>query len=456
MLKANCFTKVVTPSAADRLDRALRNAPPLMKGERNRGAVVAVQTALASLNSGYMHGAEIDGYFGSRTAAAVEAFQRDYGLIADGTVGAQVMAQLDEIFAGAEARAPLGVSLHIGVDRVDPAHYGSDLALPSCVNDAREMERIAALLGYDPVRLENEAATCTNVSAFLRNASMNLFAGDALFFTYSGHGSQVPNDSADDEPDLMDETLVLHDRMMIDDEIYALLREFREGVRIHMVFDSCHSATAFKQLLAPDAFDIVDVPRKSFRDAALVPMKSLSMHVPGAAIHGLSAGIEVESTRPILAASLAKALDGDKPETQAPAAPAAALMDDTADLFADLAMKTMTGPAKYVSGHQVYEMRKDVYTAVRAAVGSKEHLPLACTVTAFSAAMDNQTTPAGNPLSLFTFNISQAWNRGTFTGSYTDFHRAVLSRSRPDATPQLTPEGAMGAVARLAERPFAF
>ncbi len=449
MLRSNRFTTVVTPATADRLARAHENAPPIARRERNRGAVVAVQTALASLNNGYMSGAEIDGYFGNRTAAAVEAFQRDYGLIADGIVGAQVLGQLDQIFAGDAARPPHGVSLHIGVDRVDPGHYGSDLALPSCVNDAREMATIASRLGYDTAVLENAQATCSNVAGFLRNAAVNLFAGDAFFFTYSGHGSQVPNDGDDTEPDLRDETLVLYDRMLVDDEIFSLLGEFREGVRVHLVFDSCHSGTAFKQLASPDALDMIDASRAAFRKDAEAGMKSLpDMHMPKS--------LEPDLTKPIAAKSLAKALAGERPRTVEPQEGADDVMSQTADLFADLAVKTLTGTAKFVTGEQIYETNKDVYDAVRAAVGSKERDQLDCTVTAFSAAMDNQTTPAGNPLSLFTFNISQAWSRGTFPGSYSDFHRAVLSRSRADATPQLTPDGSMGAEARLYERPFAF
>jgi len=449
MLESNRFTTVVTPDTAERLRRGYENSPPIALRERHRGAVVAVQTAIASLNNGYMRGAEIDGYFGPRTAAAVEAFQRDYGLVADGIVGGQVLSQLDQIFAGEAAREPHGVSLHVGVDRVDPEHYGGDLALPSCVNDAREMERIANLLGYDTARLENEDATCSNLSGFMRNAALNLFAGDALFLTYSGHGSQVPNDSDDDEPDLKDETLVLFDRMLIDDELYSLLGEFREGVRVHLVFDSCHSGTAFKQLAAPDAFDMIDVSRNAFKEEAKAPMKGLSKL-------RMKNDLDPEEKRPIKSASLDAAIDGGAPETEASSEPSAENVDETAELFADLAIETMTGAAKFVSGEQVYDRKKDVYTAVRAAVGSKERRQLDCTVTALSAAMDNQTTPAGNPLSLFTFNISRTWDSGSFAGSYTDFHRAVMGRSRADATPQLNAEGSMGAQARLRERPFTY
>jgi len=258
----------------------------------------------------------------------------------------------------------------------------------------------------------------------------------------------VPNDFDDDEPDLKDETLVLYDRMLVDDEIFSLLSEFREGVRVHLVFDSCHSGTVFKQLPSADALDMVDASRAVFKRDAEATMKSIpGMHMPKS--------LEPDLTRPIAAKSLDKALSGEKPETIEPKEIPADVTSETADLFADLAVKMLTGTAKFVTGEQIYETNKDVYTAVRAAVGAKERDWLDCTVTAFSAAMDNQTTPAGNPLSLFTFNISQTWSRGTFPGSYSDFHRAVLNRSRADATPQLTPDGSMGAEARLHERPFA-
>ncbi|MEZ5865425.1 MAG: caspase family protein [Geminicoccaceae bacterium] len=449
MLTANRFTTVVTRSTESRLQAAARNNPPIARREQNRGAVVAVQTALASLNNGYMAGAEIDGYFGRRTAAAVEAFQRDYGLIADGVVGRQVLTQLDQIYAGEAARSPMGVSLHIGVDRVDPAHYGSDLALPSCVNDAREMERIALGLGYDTARLENEMATTAQLIGFARNAAVNLFAGDAIFITFSGHGSQVPNNSADNEPDLQDETIVMYDRMLIDDEIYALLGEFREGVRVHLVFDSCHSGTAYKQLmLSPFDDDLVIKARDCHEKACAATLKDL----PALLLDQEQA----KEFAPIKVASLDAAIDGEAPETEAPAAADAELIQKTAELFADLLVTTSTGTPKLVPGDQFYATNKDLYDAVRNAVGMKELDPPACTVTSFSAAMDSQTTPAGNPLSLFTFNISQAWENGSFAGSYLDFHRAVLSRSRPDATPQLNAEGSMGASARLNERPFAF
>ena len=397
-----------------------------------------------------MAGAEIDGAFGRRTEAAVEAFQRDYGLIADGVVGRQVLTQLDDIFAGETARKPQGVSLHVGVDKVDPNHYGGDLALPSCVNDAREMERIAQRLQYETTRLENEMATTANFASFMRNAAANLFAGDVAFITFSGHGSQVANLSSDDEGDGRDETLCFHDRMLIDDELHALLTEFKEGVRIHLVFDSCHSGTAFK-MVAADPADMADVERIAQRTKSIEMLKApLALTLPGVdPVEAAKAFI------PITSKSLEAALDGEDPELVKLPTHSDELIEKTADVFADLIARSTVGGPKFVEGSQFYERNKQVYDSVRTAVGNKEREELACTLTAFAAAMDHQTTPAGNPLSLFTFNISQTWNSGGFTGSYSQFHRAVLSRSRPDATPQLSPDGSMGAAARLCERPFA-
>ena len=47
----------------------------------------------------------------------------------------------------------------------------------------------------------------------------------------------------------MDETWVLYDRELIDDELYALWGTFQTGVRIFVLSDSCHSGTATKAAL---------------------------------------------------------------------------------------------------------------------------------------------------------------------------------------------------------------
>ena len=46
-----------------------------------------------------------------------------------------------------------------------------------------------------------------------------------------------------EETDQLDETWVLYDRQLLDDELYDLWCRFAPGVRILMISDSCHSGT---------------------------------------------------------------------------------------------------------------------------------------------------------------------------------------------------------------------
>ena len=138
------------------------------------------------------------------------------------------------------------VSLHIGLNRVDASAYnGWDGALAGCINDARDMEAIADSLGYASTLLTDAQATSDGVIEAIGRTARQLVDGDIFVLTYSGHGGQVP-DANGDEPDGMDETWVLYDRMLVDDEIYGLLSHFPAGVRIFVLSDSCHSGTVLK------------------------------------------------------------------------------------------------------------------------------------------------------------------------------------------------------------------
>src|SRR6185503_10044779 len=147
-----------------------------------------------------------------------------------------------------------GKSIHIGVNQLDPAHYGFDGKLRACENDAKSMRTIASSLGYESTLLLTDEATSTNVMKALSTAAEDLNAGDILLLTYAGHGSQVP-DVNGDEDDRLDETWCLYDRMLLDDELYRLWSQFKSGVRIVMVSDSCHSGT-MARFYAENAFTI--------------------------------------------------------------------------------------------------------------------------------------------------------------------------------------------------------
>jgi hypothetical protein len=138
---------------------------------------------------------------------------------------------------------PQGISIHVGLNEVDPDHYqGWDGKLVACEFDANDMEKLAAGKGFETQKLLTKEATSKAVTAAIEEAAGKLEGGDILLLTYSGHGGQVP-DANSDEDDRMDETWVLFDRQVVDDELYALWAKFKPGVRIAIFSDSCHSGT---------------------------------------------------------------------------------------------------------------------------------------------------------------------------------------------------------------------
>ena len=138
---------------------------------------------------------------------------------------------------------PKALSLHIGLDAVDPAHYaGWSGPLCACEADARDMQALATSLGYAPSILLAQLASRSNVYRHVSAAAASLDAGDIFLLTFSGHGGQVP-DVDDPEPGGMDETWCLFDGQLLDDELYRLFVQFQRGVRVVVLSDTCHSGT---------------------------------------------------------------------------------------------------------------------------------------------------------------------------------------------------------------------
>jgi hypothetical protein len=144
-----------------------------------------------------------------------------------------------------------GLSIHIGLNHVDPAQYeGWDGELNACIADAKDMQALAKKRGFKGnLLLLDEKATADSVSSAIAAAAKVLRKGDVLLLTYSGHGGQV-KDRNRDEKDRMDETWVLFDRELVDDELYTLWGKFKPGVRILALSDSCHSGTVVKDFPA--------------------------------------------------------------------------------------------------------------------------------------------------------------------------------------------------------------
>jgi len=151
------------------------------------------------------------------------------------------------VIAGGKAR---GISLHLGLNTVDPAHYdGWDGRLTACEADAVAMEALAESEGFETQMLLTSDATRDNVTDRIRRAASELKGGDMFLLTVSGHGGRIPDFNRDEDHDgdeKMDETLCLYDFQLADDELYMLWSEFRAGVRVLAVPDTCHSGSMIR------------------------------------------------------------------------------------------------------------------------------------------------------------------------------------------------------------------
>jgi hypothetical protein len=107
------------------------------------------------------------------------------------------------------------------------------------------MSSLARNQGFESTQLLTEAATGDAIVTCIREAAKVLANGDFMLISYSGHGGQLP-DTNSDEPDKMDETWCLFDYEVRDDHLYSLFSEFRNGVRLLVISDSCHSGSVWR------------------------------------------------------------------------------------------------------------------------------------------------------------------------------------------------------------------
>jgi hypothetical protein len=120
----------------------------------------------------------------------------------------------------------------------------------ACEADAEDMELIARGQNYGTVRkVLTKEATRARILKEMDEAARVLQPGDLFLLSYSGHGGQLP-DRNSDEVDAQDETWVLYDGELIDDEIYQSLARLKQGVRVLMFSDSCHSGTVSRMAYA--------------------------------------------------------------------------------------------------------------------------------------------------------------------------------------------------------------
>jgi hypothetical protein len=123
---------------------------------------------------------------------------------------------------------------------------GTDNDLAGCINDASDWAAALGARGFQVTKLFDKAATKKAMVAAIKELLHGTAAGSTCVITYSGHGTWVPDESAD-EGDHRDEALCPHDidtvGPLIDDEIHALFDDRAAGSRLVLFSDSCHSGS---------------------------------------------------------------------------------------------------------------------------------------------------------------------------------------------------------------------
>src|SRR5690349_4116433 len=83
---------------------------------------------------------------------------------------------------------------------------GTNMDLAGCLNDAKDWQTLLERRGYRVEALHDREATRARIVDALTAAIQQTAADDAFVFTFSGHGSWLPDDDRD-EPDARDEML---------------------------------------------------------------------------------------------------------------------------------------------------------------------------------------------------------------------------------------------------------
>jgi hypothetical protein len=301
---------------------------------------------------------------------------------------------------GATRRTFRGLSLHVGLNSVDPKHYaGWRGDLVACEFDAKDMAALAKTQKIKPTVLLTKRATRANVLRALRAAARTLDKGDLLFLTYSGHGGQMPDVSAD-EPDKKDETWCLYDGELIDDEVFNELTKFKDGVRIIVLSDSCHSGSVVRARVPETVAGIG-------RSKMMPPSVAMRTYTQNKDFYDKLQG----------------QLAGDVGRTSRSADPDAALS------------------ALHATGS----------TRLTGIAGK-----IKASVILISGCQDNQTSLDGDHNGAFTEQLLRVWDNGRFNpehGTYVNFHATIKAGMPSTQTPNYFTLGAVATFSK--QRPFA-
>lgn len=176
--------------------------------------------------------------------ALLKQFATQNTVASQNAVTAQNAVTQNATTTQAPTPAPKKRALIVGIN-----YIGASYQLDGCINDAQELQTwLRESQKFDTITLITDNTALKPVKATIlaefRKLLQSANKGDTLFFSYSGHGSQV-FDTSGDEKDGRDETIfVLDGQNITDDELKAIAdQEMKDGVTLIALFDSCHSGS---------------------------------------------------------------------------------------------------------------------------------------------------------------------------------------------------------------------
>jgi len=123
---------------------------------------------------------------------------------------------------------------------------GTQSDLSGCVNDGQDWSKELRKRGFTVSQLFDKKARRKAILEAMTATLDRAKSGDSVVFTFSGHGSFVP-DRDGDEPDGFDECICPHDVVangnITDDTLFEVYSSRPSGVRLVVISDSCHSGS---------------------------------------------------------------------------------------------------------------------------------------------------------------------------------------------------------------------
>lgn len=107
----------------------------------------------------------------------------------------------------------------------------------------------AGVLADQSIVLTNAQATIAGVRAAFQRVAAQAGPNDTFLFFYSGHGTQTPASTSASEPDGKDESIVMVDGLISDDDMAALFRQVHAGTSI-IALDACFSGGFARDVVA--------------------------------------------------------------------------------------------------------------------------------------------------------------------------------------------------------------